>query len=134
MQENHLNTEIIINNHRNKFKNSKMKKLFILATMLFTFEVMNAQKVYSLNYENQADIKVFVVKYENEADLKVYKVKYENQASNNDGKWFFTQYSNDAKKKIYFVDYENEADLKIYFVKYENEAGWRNSSKKSLMY
>ena len=36
--------------------------------------------------------------------------------------------------KVYFVKYENQADLKIYFVDYENQAGWRNSSKKSLMY
>ena len=39
-----------------------------------------AQKVFSVDYANQADIKVFVVKYENQADLKVFKVKYANQA------------------------------------------------------
>ena len=36
-----------------------------------------AQKVHSVEYPNQADVKVFVVDYENQADLKVYKVKYE---------------------------------------------------------
>ena len=74
-----------------------MKNLLILATMLLSFGAVNAQKVYSVDYENQADVKVFVVQYENQAHLKVYKVKYENQAGNNDGKWFFTQYSNQAK-------------------------------------
>ena len=90
-----------------------MKKLVILVTLLLTIKVANAQKIYSVEYENQADVKVFVVSYENQADLKVYKVKYENQAGDNDGKWFFTQYANQAKKKIYFVKYENQADLKI---------------------
>ena len=52
----------------------------------------------------------------------------------NDGKWFFTDYANQAKKKIFFVDYENQADIKIFFVQYENQAGWRNASKKSLLY
>jgi hypothetical protein len=93
-----------------------------------------AQKVYSVNYENQADVKVFVVKYENQADLKVFKVKYENQAGENDGKWFFTEYENQADKTIFFVEYENQADLKIFFVEYENQAGWRSKKKMHLMY
>jgi len=62
-----------------------------------------AQKVFSVKYENQADVKVYVVKYENQADLKVFKVKYENQAGENNGRWFFTKYENQAKKKIYFA-------------------------------
>ena len=88
-----------------------------------------AQKVFSVKYENQADVRVFVVDYENQADLKVYKVKYENQAGKNNGKWFFTKYENQADKTIYFVDYENQADVKIFFVKYENQAGWRTREK-----
>lgn len=93
-----------------------------------------AQKVFSVNYQNQADIKVFVVKYENQADLKVYQVNYSNQAGENNGRWFFTNYENQANKKIFFVDYENQADLKIFFVAYQNQAGWRNSSKRHLLY
>ena len=54
--------------------------------LFFSMDPASAQKVYSVNYPNQADIKVFVVKYENQADLNVYKVKYENQAGENDGK------------------------------------------------
>jgi len=119
---------------RKIYKTDKMKKLLILTTVMLTFGLAKAQKVYSVDYANQADVKVFVVQYENQADLKVYKVKYENQAVGNDGKWFFTEYSNQAKKKVYFVSYENQADLKVFFVDYENQAGWRNSSKKSLLY
>ena len=37
-------------------------------------------------------------------------------------------------QKVYTVDYESRADLKIYFVDYESRAGWKNSSKKHLMY
>ena len=74
-----------------------MKYLLILAILLLTNGVANAQKVYSVDYETQADVKIFVVKYENQADLKVYKVKYETQAGNNDGKWFFTKYRTHAK-------------------------------------
>jgi hypothetical protein len=48
--------------------------------------------------------------------------------------WFFTDYPNQSDKKIYFVDYQNQSDLKIFFVKYRNQAGWRNKTKKELMY
>ena len=40
----------------------------------------NAQKVFAVEYQNQADVKVFVVKYENQADVKIFFVRYENQA------------------------------------------------------
>lgn len=95
---------------------------------------IKAQKVYSVKYANQAEVKVFVVKYENQADLKVFKVKYKNQSGENDGNWFFVDNENQAEKKIFFVDYENQADLKIYFVKYKNHAGWVNRRKVYWMY
>lgn len=107
-----------------------MKKLILWSASLLFFGVTKAQKVYSVDYENQADVKVFVVNYENQADLKVYKVKYENQAKGNEGKWFFTPYQNQAKKKLYFVKYENQADLKIYFVAFEKQAGWQKLLRK----
>ena len=61
-----------------------------------------AQKVYSVNYSNMADIKVYVVKYESQADLKVFKVKYENQVGKNTGKWFFYQIPQSSRKKSIF--------------------------------
>ena len=75
-----------------------MKKLFFLSTILLFLGTANAQKVYSVKYQSQADVKVFVVKYESQADLKVYKVDYESQAGNNDGKWFFVNYESQCKK------------------------------------
>jgi hypothetical protein len=124
-----------IQKSRNKnLKNNKMKNLLILANMLLTFGFSNAQKFYTVNYESRADVKVFVVDYESRADLCVYKVNYESRAGKNDGKWFFVDYESRADKKIFFVDYESRADLKIFFVDYESLAGWRNASKKSLMY
>ena len=116
------------------FKTEPMKKLLVLSAILLFLGTTNAQKVYSVKYESQADVKVFVVKYESQADLKVYKVDYESQAGNNDGKWFFVNYESQAKKKLFFVDYESQADLKIFFVDYQSQAGWKNSSKKQLLY
>ena len=44
-----------------------MKKIVIIALLFLGYNV-SAQKVFSVDYANQADIKVFVVKYENRAD------------------------------------------------------------------
>jgi hypothetical protein len=85
-----------------------MYRILTLLILLTCFAMASAQKVYSVEYQNQADIKVFVVKYENQADLKVFKVTYENQAGENDGKWFFTRY--------------------------EYQAGWRTKEKMHLMF
>jgi len=113
----------------------QMKKwVFLFIIMIATQNIVTAQKLFSTNYQNQADVLVFVVAHENQADLKVYRVDYPNQAADNNGLWFFTQYSNQADKKIYFTDYANQADLKIFFVKYKNQAGWRNKEKKYIMY
>ena len=61
------------------FVHLDMKKITFILLLCISF-ISNAQKVFTVQYENQADVKVFVVKYENQADLKIYKVKYENQA------------------------------------------------------
>ncbi len=111
-----------------------MKQLFILFISTFCVFQLKAQKVFSVDYPSQAEVKVFVVKYESQADLKVFKVNYESQAGQNDGKWFFVKYASQADKKIYFVDYESQADVKIFFVQYQSQAGWRNSSKRHFFY
>ena len=95
-----------------------------ISYILFVFAIIDsihAQKIYSVDYVNQADIKVFVVDYQSQSDLKVYKVNYGNQAKNNSGLW-------------YFVDYESQAEKTIYFVDYKNQAGWINNSKKHLLF
>ena len=83
-------------------------KYFFTISLLIVSSFCFSQKVFSVKYANQADIKVFVVKYENQADLKVYKVKYQNEAGKNDGNWFF--------------------------VEHQNQAGWKNKNKSHLMY
>lgn len=108
-----------------------INKLSFIIILLFNIPV-KAQKVYTVEYENQADVKVFVVEYANNADLKVYKVEYSNQTGNNDGKWFFTEYGNQADKKIFFTQYANQADIKIFYVEYSNQAGWNDTSKRSF--
>ena len=52
--------------------------LFLLFILLFTIDI-NAQKVFSVKYASQADIRVFVVEYESRADLVVYKIDYESR-------------------------------------------------------
>ena len=57
-----------------------MKKFIYSSIVFLLFNCFShAQKVYSVDYENKADVNVFVVQYENQADLKVFKVKYNNQ-------------------------------------------------------
>lgn len=100
--------------------------LAVAATMamaLTTALDANAQKVYSVNYEYQADVKVYVVKNEYQAD-----------ARENKGIWYFTKYSYQADKKVYFTDYEYRADLKVYFTDQQYRAGWKNAQKRHLMY
>ena len=77
---------------------------------------------------------MYSVEYENQCDLKVFKVGYPNQANGNEGLWYFVDYPNQSDKKIYFVDYSNQSDLKIFFVKYKNQSGWRDKFKQHLMY
>jgi hypothetical protein len=69
-----------------------MHKLLVLFFLILVSGLTHAQKVFSVEYSNQADVKVFVVKYENQADLKVYKVKYENQAGWNEKKKMHLMY------------------------------------------
>ena len=64
----------------------------------------------------------------------MFKVDYKSQAKGNDGLWYFVDYSSQSDKKIYFVDYVSQSDLKIYFVRYKSQAGWKNNSKKALLY
>ena len=64
-------------------------RLFLTIAIIFVTNHVLAQKVYSVEYASQADIKVFVVEYESQTDLSVFKVDYSSQAGKNDGKWFF---------------------------------------------
>ena len=65
---------------------------------------------------------------------KILTTDYPSQSKGNEGLWYFVKYSSQSDKKIYFVEYESQSDLKIYFVKYKSQIGWRNNSKKHLLY
>ena len=103
---------------------------FLFVLPLFSF----SQKIFTTDYSSQSDIKVFVVDYESQSDLKVFKVDYQSQSKGNEGLWCFVKNPSQSDKKIYFVDYPSQSDLKIYFVKYKSQSGWRNNSKKHLLY
>ncbi|MAS38519.1 MAG: hypothetical protein CMB84_00745, partial [Flammeovirgaceae bacterium] len=72
--------------------------------------------------------------FKSQADLLVYRVDYISQAKQNIGLWFFVEHESRSDKKIFFSDYKSQADLKIFFVDYKSQAGWRNNSKKYLLY
>lgn len=46
----------------------------------------------------------------------------------------FCEIQERGEKEVVFVNYKSEADIVIYFTDYKSEAGWRNNSKKHLMY
>ena len=69
-----------------------IRLLFLLCFLCFS-SFIYAQKIFSVEYKSQADVKVFVEKYESQADLVVYKVKYSSLAGDNDGNWFFVDYA-----------------------------------------
>ena len=62
-----------------------MKKLLIL--LLIIPLLSYSQKVYSVKYSNQSDVKVYVVDYENQSDLKVFKADYPNHVDGDRGLW-----------------------------------------------
>ena len=93
-----------------------------------------AQKVFTVDYASQADVKLFVVDYASQADLCVFRVDYASQAKGNEGQWFWVDYASQADKKVFWVDYASQADLKIFFVDYASQAEWRSQQKKHLMY
>jgi hypothetical protein len=112
---------------------NKMKKLILLVTMLLSFTMVDAQKIFSVSNQAYADVKVFVVDNQAYADLLVYKLSNQAYAGKNDGKWFFVENQAYADKKVYFVSNQAYADLKIYFVDNQAYAGWKNRSKIYLM-
>ena len=63
-----------------------------------------SQKIFTVNYSSQSDIKVFVVNYESQADLNVFKVDYESQSKGNEGLWYFVKYKSMSDKNIFFVE------------------------------
>lgn len=112
----------------------KSSALIFLFFCLYSLSSMKAQTVYSVEYKSDAKVKVFVASYKSDADLVVYKCSYKSDATGNDGLWYFTSYKSDAKFPVYFCDYKSDADLIIFFADYKSDAGWKNTSKKHLLY
>ena len=95
-----------------------MKRQLLL---LFISSSLYSQNIYTVDYPYQSDIKVFVVDREYKTDLNVFKAEYSYQVQGNEGLW-------------YFVDKQYKADKKIFFVDQQYKAGWKNNSKKHLLY
>lgn len=92
-----------------------------------SFVGASAQRIFSVDYPHQADVKVYVTDNESRADLVVYTTNNEQRAISNDnnGIWYYTNQASRADKKIYFVNYESQADLVVFFTSVESRAGWR---------
>ena len=60
-----------------KIRGFKWALSFLLFLVFFPGR---AQKLFSVDYESQADLKLFVVEYESQADLKIFFVDYPGQA------------------------------------------------------
>ena len=57
-------------------------KILVFFLVLFPI-VCFSQKIFSVEYASQADIKVYVVDYKSEADLNVFKLNYFSQSKIN---------------------------------------------------
>jgi hypothetical protein len=58
-----------------------MKSIAALCCMFLALAInVEAQTIFKVKYESQADLKVYMVEYESQADLKIFMVKYESQA------------------------------------------------------
>ena len=66
-----------------------MKKILLILFVFLFVIILKAQKVFSVDYVNQADVKVFVEDYESRADLVVFKVDFQSQSGKNDGNCVF---------------------------------------------
>ena len=108
--------------------------ILFVAGIFFNILNAQAQKVYAVDAAYKSDVKVYVVSSAYQADLLVYKVSSNYQAGDNDGRWFFTDSDYQADKNIFFVASDYQADLKICFVSSDYQAGWKNVSKKHLLY
>ena len=62
-----------------------------------------SQKIFTVNYSSQSDIKVFVVDYESQADLNVFKVDYESQSKGNEGLWYFQEETRGIRMSVMIV-------------------------------
>jgi hypothetical protein len=47
---------------------------------------------------------------------------------------YSVDYKSDAKVKVFVASYKSDADLIIFFADYKSDAGWKNASKKHLLY
>ena len=66
--------------------------------------------------------------------LELIIEEVESLSKGNEGLRYFVEYPSQSDKKIFFVEYESQSDLNIFFVDYKSQAGWRNNSKKHLLY
>ena len=113
----------------------KFLRIAFFSSFLFAaIHTLEAQKVYITEYNSHADVKVFITKNYEEADLVIFKVRDEDAIGENEGLWFFCEEKKCADKIIYYVKFPKRAEMTVFFTYERSLAGWKNESKKFLMY
>ena len=64
---------------------------------------------------------MYEVQYESQADIKLYEVDYRSQAKESKNHWYWVDYPSQAKYKVYWVRYRSQADRLVYKVKYPSQ-------------
>ncbi len=99
-------------------------KRFITVTMVLAAAAVaaQAQKVYQASTRYGADVKLYVVDNESAADIVVFRTDKadDSKVGENNGTW-------------YFCDQPGQADIKVFFTDSKYRAGWKDSSRSSLM-
>lgn len=118
------------------FQINDMKR-FITATMVLAAAAVaaQAQKVYQASTRYGADVKLYVVDNESAADIVVFRTDKadDSKVGENNGTWYFCDQPGQADKKVFFVEKPYQADIKVFFTDSKYRAGWKDSSKSSLM-
>lgn len=99
--------------------------LFATLIIMVGCNQLNAQIMYKVDDEYDADLKVYVTEYKSQADVVVYVTERQEKAKGDRGIWYFTEWKSEADKKVYFTDWKGEADLIIFYTDWEAEAGKR---------
>ena len=112
----------------------KITFTFLLG-LSFTFLSINtdAQSVYRVKFESEANVKVLLVPDSLSADLVVYQVSSAGLAGTNNGVWYIAGFPDAVTKNIFFVSNVSDADIKVFYTSNQSAAGWINTSKQSLL-
>ena len=112
-----------------KYRNSMISFTIGCVGMILTVIVMlivgcqtaQAQTMFEVQYESQADIRLYEVGYPSQADMLYYEVEYRSQVNEKKNHWYWVKYTSQAKYRVWWAKYPSQADRKVYKVKYPSQ-------------